>query len=47
MNLWPFFSTRRPTGTNDLLVSDVIGTNEVQVWFVAGHVVDAPVVRAG
>jgi len=23
MNLWPFFSTRRPTGTNDLLVSDV------------------------
>ena len=27
-------------GTNDLLVSDVIRTNELQVWFVAEHVVD-------
>src|SRR5213080_3309325 len=26
-------------GTNDLLVSDVIRTNELQVWFVAEHVV--------
>jgi starvation-inducible DNA-binding protein len=33
-------------GTNDLLVSDVIRTNELQVWFVAEHVVDVPVVRA-
>ena len=33
-------------GTNDLLVSDVIRTNEMQVWFVAEHVVDAPLVRA-
>jgi starvation-inducible DNA-binding protein len=33
-------------GTNDLLVSDVIRTNELQVWFVAEHVVDIPVVRA-
>src|SRR5207244_12661765 len=24
-------------GTNDLLVSDVIRTNELQVWFVAEH----------
>lgn len=32
--------------TNDLLVSDVIRTNELQVWFVAEHVVDTPVVRA-
>jgi starvation-inducible DNA-binding protein len=32
-------------GTNDLLVSDVIRTNELQVWFVAEHVVDTPVVR--
>jgi starvation-inducible DNA-binding protein len=32
-------------GTNDLLVSDVIRTNELQVWFLAEHVVDAPVVR--
>ena len=34
-------------GTNDLLVSDVIRTNELQVWFVAEHVVDVPLVRAG
>jgi starvation-inducible DNA-binding protein len=27
-------------GTNDLLVSDIIRTNEMQVWFVAEHVVD-------
>jgi starvation-inducible DNA-binding protein len=26
--------------TNDLIVSDVIRTNELQVWFVAEHVVD-------
>jgi starvation-inducible DNA-binding protein len=32
-------------GTNDLLVSDVIRTNELQVWFIAEHVVDSPVVR--
>jgi starvation-inducible DNA-binding protein len=32
-------------GTNDLLVSDVIRTNELQVWFVAEHVVDTPAVR--
>jgi starvation-inducible DNA-binding protein len=33
-------------GTNDLIVSDVIRRNELQVWFVAEHVVDVPVVRA-
>ena len=33
-------------GTNDLLVSNVIHTNEMQVWFVAEHVVDAPLVHA-
>jgi starvation-inducible DNA-binding protein len=33
-------------GTNDLLVSGVIRTNEMQVWFVAEHVVDAPLVHA-
>ena len=33
-------------GTNDLLVSDVIRTNELQVWFVAEHLVDVPLVRA-
>src|SRR5205814_8721733 len=33
-------------GTNDLLVSDVIRTNELQTWFVGEHVVDTPLVRA-
>src|SRR6202158_2447123 len=33
-------------GTNDVLVSDVIRTNELQSWFVAEHVVDVPLVRA-
>ena len=33
-------------GTNDLLVSDVIRTNELQVWFVSEHLVDARLVRA-
>ncbi len=33
-------------GTNDLLVSDVIRTNELQVWFLSEHLVDVPVVRA-
>jgi starvation-inducible DNA-binding protein len=36
---------REDDGTNDLIVSDVIRTNELQVWFVAEHVVDTPVVR--
>jgi len=33
-------------GTNDLLVSDVMRRNELQVWFLAEHVVDVPTVRA-
>src|SRR5437660_6171945 len=33
-------------GTNDLLVSNVIRTNEMQVWFAAEHVVDGPLVHA-
>jgi starvation-inducible DNA-binding protein len=33
-------------GTNDMLVSRVIRTNELQVWFLAEHVVDVPLVRA-
>jgi starvation-inducible DNA-binding protein len=32
--------------TNDLLVSDVIRTNELQVWFVAEHVVPLPLAQA-
>jgi starvation-inducible DNA-binding protein len=37
---------RGDDGTNDLLVSDVIRTNELQVWFIAEHVVDSPLVQA-
>jgi starvation-inducible DNA-binding protein len=33
-------------GTNDLLVSNVLRTNELQVWFLAEHLVDVPTVRA-
>lgn len=33
-------------GTNDLLSSKLIPTTETQVWFVAEHVVDVPMVRA-
>ena len=33
-------------GTNDLLVSQVIRTNEMQVWFVAEHLVAMPLVKS-
>src|SRR6188472_585606 len=33
-------------GTNDLIVSGVIRSNELQVWFVAEHVVDVPLAHA-
>ena len=33
-------------GTNDLIVSDVIRRNELQVWLVAEHVVEVPLTRA-
>src|SRR3954454_15109444 len=33
-------------GTNDLLISDIVRTNEMQVWFVSQHVVDTPLVHA-
>jgi starvation-inducible DNA-binding protein len=33
-------------GTNDLLVSSIIRTNEMQAWFVAEHLVDGPLVHA-
>ena len=39
-------SERGDDGTNDLIVSDIIRSNEQQVWFVAEHVVDVPVVAA-
>lgn len=33
-------------GTNDLVVSQVMRTNELQVWFVSEHVVESPLTRA-
>jgi starvation-inducible DNA-binding protein len=33
-------------GTNDLLVSDVVRTNELQVWFISEHLVNMPLVHA-
>ncbi len=33
-------------GTNDLLVSEVIRSGELQVWFLAEHLVDVPLARA-
>ncbi len=35
-------STAGDDGTNDLLVSNVIRTNEQQVWFVSEHLVNVP-----
>jgi starvation-inducible DNA-binding protein len=32
-------------GTNDLLISDVVRTNELQVWFISEHLVEAPLVQ--
>jgi starvation-inducible DNA-binding protein len=32
-------------GTNDLLVSDVIRTGELQAWFLVEHLVDTPLLR--
>lgn len=33
-------------GTNDLIVSQLVRTNELQVWFVSEHVVDSPLTYA-
>ena len=32
-------------GTNDLLMSDVLRRHELQVWFIAQHVVDEPLIE--
>ena len=39
-------SDKGDEGTNDLLISDVVRTNEMQVWFVSEHTVDMPLIRA-
>ena len=33
-------------GSNDLIVSDVIRRNELQVWFISEHLVAMPLVEA-
>jgi starvation-inducible DNA-binding protein len=33
-------------GSNDLLMGDVLRRHELQVWFLAEHVVDLPLVGA-
>jgi starvation-inducible DNA-binding protein len=33
-------------GTNDLVVSEVLRTNELEVWFLSEHLVDVPLVKA-
>jgi starvation-inducible DNA-binding protein len=33
-------------GTNDLLVSEVLRSNEMQVWFLSEHLVDVPLTKA-
>ena len=33
-------------GTNDLVVSDVLRPNEMQVWFISEHLVNTPLVEA-
>ena len=33
-------------GTNDLLVSQALRTNEMQIWFLSEHLVDAPLTHA-
>ena len=33
-------------GTNDVVISDVLRTNELQVWFISEHLVNVPLVTA-
>ncbi|PYV67893.1 MAG: DNA starvation/stationary phase protection protein, partial [Acidobacteria bacterium] len=33
-------------GTNDMVVSDVLRTNELQSWFISEHLVETPLVHA-
>jgi starvation-inducible DNA-binding protein len=39
-------STLGDDGTNDLVVSEVLRTNELQSWFLSEHLVDVPLVKA-
>jgi starvation-inducible DNA-binding protein len=37
---------RNDDGSNDLLVSEMLRTNELQVWFLSEHLVDVPLITA-
>jgi starvation-inducible DNA-binding protein len=39
-------SANQDSGTNDLLASQALRTNETQVWFLAEHLVDTPLVHS-
>ncbi len=39
-------STLGDDGTNDLLVSEVLRTSELQVWFLSEHLVNVPLIEA-
>jgi starvation-inducible DNA-binding protein len=39
-------AANQDSGTNDLLVSQVLRMNELQVWFLAEHLVDTPLVHS-
>jgi starvation-inducible DNA-binding protein len=39
-------STLGDDGTNDLVVSEVLRTNELQMWFLSEHLVNVPLVEA-
>ncbi|HEX3796061.1 MAG TPA: DNA starvation/stationary phase protection protein [Acidimicrobiales bacterium] len=39
-------AANRDDGTNDMLMGDVLRRHELQVWFIAEHLVDTPAVRA-
>lgn len=39
-------STLGDDGTNDVVVSDVLRSNELQVWFISEHLVNVPLVTA-
>jgi starvation-inducible DNA-binding protein len=39
-------SELKDDGTNDLVVSEVLRNNELQVWFLGEHLVNVPLVEA-
>lgn len=44
--LGPRSSELGDEGTNDMIVSEVLRTNELQVWFLSEHLVEMPLVHA-